>query len=108
MKIEGLILDNSDIIQETKPARGNNPEQLAGKIKLITTNPTSTIEVKISPDIWQRGEAGKILQQCVGSRMSFEIEYKEFSFGNDEGKHVALNGFHLFKLPELSKQVTNP
>ncbi|OXX34127.1 chemotaxis protein [Vibrio sp. V09_P4A23P171] len=103
MKIEGLILDSSDIIQETKNGRGGEL-LLIGKINLITTNPTDAIEVKVSPELWKGGEAGKLLTQCVGKRMTFEIQYKEFSFGNDEGKHVALNGFHLFALPELGNK----
>ncbi|MGY3569734.1 chemotaxis protein [Vibrio paucivorans] len=104
MKLEGLILDDSDIIQETKPARGTGEAQQVGKLKLITTNPTSTIEVKISPELWANGEGGKILKNCIGQRMQFEVEYKEFSFGNDEGKHVALNGFHLFALPQINQK----
>lgn len=104
MKTEGLILDPSDIIQETKAARGTGEAQLIGKIKLITTNPTSTIEVKVSPELWANGEGGKILKQCVGNRMSFDIEYKEFSFGNDEGKHVSMSGFHLFALPNAQSK----
>lgn len=99
MKLEGLILDDSDIIQETKPARGTGEAVLVGKLKLITTNPTNTIEVKISPELWDSGKGGEVLKSCVGKRMQFNVEYKEFSFGNDEGKHVALNGFHLFDLP---------
>ena len=100
MKTEGLILDASDIIQETKVGRGGEQLQI-GKLKLITTNPTDTIEVKVSAELWNGGKAGEILKQCVGKRMPFEIEYKVFSFGNDDGKHVSLNGFHLFALPEF-------
>ncbi|MEZ9693502.1 chemotaxis protein [Vibrio splendidus] len=100
MKLEGLILDTTDIIQETKPARGTGEVTTVGKLKLITTNPTNTIEVKISAELWENGKAGEVLKSCVGQRMQFNVEYKEFSFGNDEGKHVALNGFHLFDLPK--------
>ncbi|OEE76393.1 hypothetical protein [Vibrio ordalii] len=103
MKIEGLILDSSDITQETKKGRGGELQQI-GKFNLITTNPTDTMKVNISPELWKGGEAGKLLSQCVGKRMMFEIEFKEFSFANDEGKHVALKGFHLFTLPELGNK----
>ncbi|WP_076587967.1 chemotaxis protein [Vibrio ostreicida] len=102
MKLEGLILDESDIIQESKTGRGGELLQV-GKINLITTHPTDTIEVKISAELWNAGKAGEALKQCVGQRMTFDIQYKEFSFGNDEGKHVALNGFHLFALPTPTK-----
>lgn len=103
MKLEGLILDDTDIIQETKPARGTGEALTVGKLKLITTNPTNTIEVKISSELWAGGKAGEVLKTCVGKRTQFNVEYKEFSFGNDEGKHVALNGFHLFDLPKINK-----
>ncbi|MCL9783235.1 chemotaxis protein [Vibrio sp. S4M6] len=101
MKIEGLILDESDIIQESKVNRSTGETQLTGKLNLITTNPTDTIEVKISPDLWAKGEAGPLLKGLVGKRHQFDVEYREFSFGNDEGKHVSLNGFHLFSLPNV-------
>ncbi|EGU31012.1 hypothetical protein VII00023_20747 [Vibrio ichthyoenteri ATCC 700023] len=103
MKLEGMILDDSDIIQETKTDRGTGQQIQIGKLNLITTNPTSTIEVKIGTDLWNGGEGGKILKQFIGKRMNFEVEYKAFSFGNDEGKHVSLTGFHLFALPESNK-----
>ncbi len=104
MKTEGLILDHSDIIQESKMVRGTAEMQQIGKLKLITTNPTETIEVKINADLWNGGKAGELLKQCVGKRMFFDIEYRKFSFGNDEGKHVSMDGFHLFALPELNQQ----
>ena len=103
MKLEGLILDATDIIQETKPARGTGEVTTVGKLKLITTNPTNSIDVKISAELWDNGKAGEILKSVVGQRMQFNVEYKEFSFGNEDGKHVALNGFHLFDLPKLAK-----
>ncbi|MEZ8374411.1 chemotaxis protein [Vibrio cyclitrophicus] len=100
MKTEGLILDESDIIQETKAVRGTGESITVGKLNLITTNPTNTIVVKISAELWDNGKAGELLKSFVGKRMNFNIEHKEFSFGNEDGKHVALNGFHLFDLPK--------
>lgn len=99
MRLEGLILDASDIIQETKKIFGTDQTQLIGKLKLITTNPTDTIEVKISPELWANGEGGKLLKNCVGERMQFNVEFKEFSFADNDGKHVAMKAFHLFDLP---------
>lgn len=103
MKMEGLILDVSDIIQETKTVHGGTDKFTVGKIKLITTNPTVTIEVKINKELWADGKGGEVLTACVGKRMDFQIEYKEMAFGNDQNKHVAINGFHLFALPVLNK-----
>ncbi|WP_375320540.1 chemotaxis protein [Aliivibrio logei] len=103
MKLAGLILDASDIIQETKTIHGTGETVQVGKMNLITTNPTATIEVKINKDLWDNGKCGELLMQCVGKRMDFEVEYKEMAFGNDQNKHVAINGFHLFALPVLNK-----
>ncbi|ODY18373.1 chemotaxis protein [Vibrio parahaemolyticus] len=103
MKMEGLILDVSDITQETKVDR-NGEQKLNGKLRLITTNPTDTIEVRVAPELWGSGKAGEVLKQCVGSRMMFDVEYKQFSFANDDGKHVSMQGFHLYALPVLSNK----
>lgn len=104
MKMEGLILDASDIIQETKTVHGTGESIQVGKIKLITTNPTATIEVKINKDLWADGKGGEALTACVGKRMDFQVEYKEMAFGNDQNKHVAINGFHLFALPQVNNK----
>lgn len=104
MRMEGLILDVSDITQETKRDFNTGEEKLHGKLNLITTNPTSTIEVRIAPELWQGGESGKLLKACVGDRMMFDVEFKKMSFANNEGKHVEIQGFHLFQLPQPKKQ----
>ena len=99
MKIEGLILDDSDITQQTKTNRSSGESQLVGNINLITTCPTDTIKVSIPAELWNNGEAGKALKQLVGNRTEFEIKYNEMSFGNEQGKHVSINGFQLFAMP---------
>lgn len=99
MKIQGLILDESDITQQTKTNRGSGESQLVGSINLITTHPTDTIKVSIPAELWNNGEAGKVLKSLVGSRHEFEIKYNEMSFADDKGQHRAFNGFQLFTLP---------
>ncbi|EHZ2592422.1 chemotaxis protein [Vibrio parahaemolyticus] len=101
--MEGLILDASDIVQETKTAP-NGEQKQNGKLRLITTNPTDTIEVRVSPELWENGKAGELLKRCVGNRMMFDVEHKKFSFANDEGKHVSIDGFHLYALPQLNEK----
>ncbi|WP_080256043.1 chemotaxis protein [Vibrio parahaemolyticus] len=101
--MEGLILDASDIVQETKIDR-NGEQKQNGKLRLITTNPTDTIEVRVSPELWENGKASELLKRCVGNRMMFDVEHKKFSFGNDEGKHVSIDGFHLYALPQLNEK----
>ena len=104
MKLEGLILDESDIIQDTKINRSTGETETMGKINLITTNPTDKIQVTVSPELWANGKAGEILKRLVGNRHQYSIQYKEMSFGDKDGKHVALNGFHLFELPQIKGQ----
>ncbi|MCG6220962.1 chemotaxis protein [Vibrio diabolicus] len=101
--MEGLILDVSDIVQETKTDR-NGEQKLNGKLRLITTNPTDTIEVPPPPPPPPPRKAGELLKRCVGNRMMFDVEHKKFSFGNDEGKHVSIDGFHLYALPQLNEK----
>lgn len=101
MKIEGLIFDDADITQETKTNRSTGEALLSGKFKFLTTNPTEAIDVKVNADLWANGEAGKTLKSLVGKRHQFEIQYREMSFGNDDGKHVSLNGFYLHALPQV-------
>ncbi len=101
MKLEGLILDETDIQQQTKTNRGTGEQTTVGVLNMITTTPTGTIQVRIPTDMWSNGAAADVLKKCVGKRMQFAVEYKEFSFGDDNGKHVSMNGFHLFELPQM-------
>ncbi|MBL4829421.1 MAG: chemotaxis protein [Aliivibrio sp.] len=101
MKLEGLILDVTDIQQQTKTNRASGEQTTVGIINMITTVPTGTIQVRIPAGMWENGAAAEPLKKCVGKRMQYAVEYKEFSFGDDNGKHVSMNGFHLFELPEI-------
>ncbi|EHK5108027.1 chemotaxis protein [Vibrio parahaemolyticus] len=98
--MEGLILDESDITQETKLDRNSGEQKTNGKLRLITTNPTDTIEVRVSAELWDNGKAGELLKRTIGKRIMFDVEHKKFSFANDDGKHVAIEGFHLYALPQ--------
>ncbi|WP_105902100.1 chemotaxis protein [Vibrio gangliei] len=99
MKIQGLILDETDIIQSTKLNRSTGESEQVATINLVTTFPTDTIRVSISADLWNKGEAGKVLKSLVGSRTEFQIKYNEMSFADDKGQHRSFNGFQLFALP---------
>lgn len=103
MKIEALILDASDIIGEVKKRYGTENTFTVGKINLITTNPTQTISVNVSEELWGNGKGGDLLLNFVGHRIPFEIEFKQSKFGDDEGRHREVTGFHLFKLPVANK-----
>ncbi|NNN83893.1 chemotaxis protein [Vibrio sp. A8-1] len=104
MKMEGLILDESDIIQETKTKYGTGEQFTIGKIHLITTYPTDKIEVTVPTELWENGKAGALLKQLVGKRTTFNVQYKDNKFGNDDGKMVQITGFHLFNLPDVNNK----
>jgi hypothetical protein len=101
MKLEGLILDKSDIQLKDKTNFNTGEVQKVGLIKLITTYPTQTVDVHVSVDLMKDPKALPTLQSIVGNRTQLSVEYKEMSFANSDGKHVAINGFHLFELPQL-------
>lgn len=102
MKLEGLILDESDITQQTKTNRNSGESQLVGSINLITTAPTDTIKVSIPAELWDNGKAGEVLKRFVGNRTIFNIEYRDMAFGNEKGQHVSINGFQLHSLPAVN------
>ncbi|WP_242006000.1 chemotaxis protein [Vibrio cholerae] len=73
-----------------------------GKVNLITTNPTQTITVHVSEELWSDGKGGESLLSLVGQRAMFDLEFKQSKYGDNEGRHRENTGFHLFKLPSVS------
>ncbi|WP_350940586.1 chemotaxis protein [Vibrio metschnikovii] len=104
MKTEGLILDESDIIQETKTKFGTTEQITIGKIHLITTYPTDKIEVTVPTELWENGKAGILLKQLVGKRMTFNIQFRESKYADDKGQMKQFNGFTLFNLPDVNNK----
>lgn len=49
-----------------------------------------------------RQEAGEALKRFVGTRTTFNIEYRDMAFGNEKGQHVSINGFQLHSLPAVN------
>ncbi|ELZ5774766.1 chemotaxis protein, partial [Vibrio metschnikovii] len=99
MKTEGLILDESDIIQETKTKFGTTEQFTIGKIHLITTHPSDKIEVTVPAELWENGKAGVLLKQLVGKRVNFHIQFRESKYAADNGQMKQFSGFTLFNLP---------
>nr|AGC22543.1 RstB [Vibrio cholerae]AKX33660.1 RstB [Vibrio cholerae]ALA63894.1 RstB [Vibrio cholerae] len=102
MKLEGLIFDKSDIIGEVKKRFGTEQTFTVGKVTLITTNPTQTITFHVSEELWSDGKGGDALLSLVGQRTTFDLEFKQSKYGDTEGRHREITGFHLFKLPSVS------
>lgn len=101
MKLEGLILDKTDIQVKDKTNFSSGEVNKVGLIKLITTYPTQTVDVHVSAELMKNPKTLETLNSAVGHRTQLSVEYKEMSFANNEGKHVAINGFHLFELPQI-------
>ncbi|ACJ29302.1 Conserved hypothetical protein [Phage Swp3] len=101
MKLEGLILDKSDIQTKQKTNFNTGEVNDVGLIKLITTYPTQTVDVHVSVELMKDPKTLQVLNGVVGTRTQLSVEYKEMSFANSDGKHVAINGFHLFELPHV-------
>ncbi|HAS3381368.1 TPA: chemotaxis protein [Vibrio cholerae] len=102
MKIEGLILDKSDITAEVKKRFVTEQMFMVGKVNLITTNPTQTITFHVSEELWSDGRGAEALLSLVGQRTTFDLEFKQFNYCDKEGHHLEITGFHLFKLPSVS------
>ncbi|MCT8878650.1 hypothetical protein [Shewanella xiamenensis] len=104
MKLEGLILDPSDIQIKEKKNYQTGEVTNVGLIRLITTAPTQTVDVHISADFVKDGKTIEILRGTVGNLTQLCVEYKEMSFANTDGKHVSINGFHLFEAPKAQRK----
>lgn len=103
MKLEGVILDPSDVQIKPKVNYQTGETTNVGLLRLITTSPTQTIDVHISSDFVKDGKTIDLLKNTGGSRIQLSVEYKEMSFANSDGKHVSINGFHLFEAPLIRK-----
>jgi hypothetical protein len=100
MKLEGLILDKSDIQVKEKTTFNTGEVNKVGLIRLITTYPTQTVDVHVSVELMKDPKTLNVLHSIAGTRTQLSVEYKEMSFANSDGKHVAITGFHLFELPQ--------
>ncbi|SIR46104.1 hypothetical protein SAMN05421840_1287 [Shewanella morhuae] len=103
MKLEGLILDPSDIQIKPKVNFQTGETTNVGLLRLITTSPTQTVDVHVSADFVKDGKTLDVLKSAVGTRCQLHVEYKEMSFANSDGKHVSITGFHLFETPVVRK-----
>lgn len=104
MKLEGVILDPSDVQIKPKVNFQTGETTNVGLLRLITTSPTQTIDVHISADFVKDGKTIDLLKNTGGSRIQLSVEYKEMSFANSDGKHVSINGFHLFEAPQAQRK----
>ncbi|WP_368165812.1 hypothetical protein [Aeromonas sp. R9-1] len=97
MKVQAMILSDADIT--TKTAERDGKSVITGKINLLVTEPTQTIEVGLSEEQIKAGFHTD-LKKLVGFK-PFEccIEYRNSTWGDEGGKHRSYNGFRLADLP---------
>ncbi|MCE2597235.1 hypothetical protein K6Y31_20895 [Motilimonas cestriensis] len=103
MIVKGMILSKSDVQPVSKVNPKSGEAKKVGTLKLLVTEPTQVIDVGINENIIAADGINQ-LRALSGDYHEFTIEFKEMSFGNDAGKHVQINGFHLVNLPAKTAQ----
>lgn len=102
MIVKGMILSKTDVqpVSKVNPKTGETKK--VATLKLLVTEPTQVIDVGLNENIVAADGVNQ-LRALSGEYYDFNIEFKEMSFGNDAGKHVQINGFHLVTLPVVKK-----
>ncbi|ATY81106.1 hypothetical protein CVS42_09920 [Aeromonas veronii] len=101
MEITGTIMDEADIILNTRKRNGQDVK--VGTFKFTTTKPTAVIDVALSEEQVAANQHGE-LRGMVGSRITLQIEYVDNSYAGEGGQHKSFNGFRLFALPNNVKK----
>jgi len=98
MRVQAMILSPSDITTQTRVTDGVS--KMTGKINLLVTEPTDTIEVSLSEDQIKAGFHER-LKELVGFKpFDVLIEYRNSSWGDgNTGQHRTYTGFRLVDLP---------
>ncbi|OOF11108.1 hypothetical protein BZG82_05700 [Salinivibrio sp. PR5] len=99
MIISGQILSETDLQIKTRTNPHTGEVTKTGSMRLLTFEPTEIIDVRISTDQMNAG-AIDALKKFIGKQLDFKIAYRNFSFADDNGKHVAMSGFNLVELPK--------
>lgn len=105
MKIEGRIPDLTDIQIKPKIKNYQTGESVdVGVFRFLASSPSQILDVHVSEFLVKDNKTIETLKASVDQRITLSIEYKELSFANAEGKHVSINGFHLFEAPTLQRK----
>lgn len=97
MKIIAQILSATDIITATKQRDGRMV--VTGTVKLLTTDPSQIIDVAITEEQVTAGYHSMLKTIAGKGPTEFMVEYRNGSFGDDNGRHRQFNGFRLVDLP---------
>lgn len=104
MRVQAMILSLADITTQTRLTDGVS--KVTGKINLLVTEPTDTIEVGLSEDQIKAGFHEQ-LKQLVGFKpFDVLIEYRNSSWGDgNTGQHRTYTGFRLVDLPAACQPI---
>lgn len=97
MKIIAQILSGTDITTATKDRDGH--KVTTGTVKLLTTDPSQIIDVAITEEQVTAGYHAMLKTIAGKGSTEFMVEYRNGSFGDDNGRHRQFNGFRLVDLP---------
>lgn len=97
MKIIAQILSGTDITTATKDRDGR--KVTTGTVKLLTTDPSQIIDVAITEEQVTAGYHAMLKTIAGKGPTEFMVEYRNGSFGDDNGRHRQFNGFRLVDLP---------
>ena len=97
MKIIAQILSNTDITTTTKDR--DNRKVTTGLVKLLCTDPSQIIDVAITEEQVTAGYHAQLKTIVGKGPTEFMVEYRNGSFGDDNGRHRQFNGFRLVDLP---------
>ncbi|WP_258010564.1 chemotaxis protein [Vibrio cholerae] len=101
MKLEGLILDKSDIIGEVKKRFGTEQTFTVGKVNLITTNPTQTITFHVSEELWSDGKGGGLSFLWWGSALHLILNLNNPSMATPKAATVKSRAFISSNCPQF-------
>lgn len=100
MIIQAQILSDTDITTKTRTNPNTGEMTKTGTLRLLTFEPTEIIDVRLTADQINAGVLDD-LKKAIGKPRDFKVAYRNFSFADDNGKHVAMSGFHLVESPSV-------
>lgn len=99
MEIKGTLLSADDIELKTSVNRQTGEEVQRGKFRFLVSHPTALLDVTVQPEQVKSGVLD-LIRGVVGKPCTMHIDYRNMSFGNDQGQHVSINQHVFVGFPE--------
>lgn len=99
MKLEIMVMGHSDfVIKNTPSADPTAPTKTSVNFRCMVKDPMNMLTVSIPQDQLGGNQVqGKdIIDRLLKKAGQFQdvfVDYRNLSFGNDDGKHVSIQGF---------------